>query len=101
MSEFQIFCRWAQPDGVAGKLSVTEVRYVADDGVPVVTTVADVAAARVASGQPCRRVRSHAWARHYSGLFWSATNDDNVVYESPVELDRLQRVSRAESGRRA
>ena len=65
MSEFQTFCRRVETDGVAGELSVTEVRYVADDGVPVVTTVAQVAAARVAGGQPCRRVRSHAHARHW------------------------------------
>lgn len=89
VSEFQTLCRWVETHSVDGKLAATEVRYVADDGVPVATTLAEVAAERVASGLPCRRVRSHARARHYSGLFWSVTNADHVVYESRLELDRL------------
>lgn len=36
-----------------------------------------------------RRVRSSAGQRHYSGLFWSATNGEHVPYESRLELDRL------------
>lgn len=74
---------------MADTLAATEVRYVADDGVPVTTTLAEVSVERVAGGFPCRRVRSHASARHYSGLFWSATNTAHVTYESRLELDRL------------
>ena len=74
---------------VSDELAATEVGYVAEDGVPVVTTLAEVAVNRVASGLPCRRVRSRAGARHYSGLFWSATNPGHVGYEGRLELNRL------------
>lgn len=67
----------------------TEVRYVTADGEPVVTTVVRADLTRVVWGRPVRRVRSGRGQRHYSGLFWSATNSAHVGYESRLELDRL------------
>lgn len=66
-----------------------EVRYVTAEGEPVVTSLREVAPDRVVWGAPVRRVQSRAGQRHYSGLFWSATNREHVVYESRLELDRL------------
>ena len=67
----------------------TELRYVADDGTEVTTSVRHVDQARVARGLPVRKIRSRAGQRHYSGLFWSATTQGHVPYESRLELDRL------------
>lgn len=66
-----------------------ELRYVADDGVVVVTTLGGVDEAGLAGGRPVRLPRSRAGQRHYCGLFWSATTTSHVVYESRLELDRL------------
>jgi hypothetical protein len=38
---------------------------------------------------PWRTFRWHKGQRHYSGLYWSATMRDHVVYESRLELSRL------------
>lgn len=71
------------------RTSEVEVRYVQDSGVPVATTSAAADPHRIIRGLPVRKVRSHPHQRHYSGMFWSATNRDHVVYESRLELDRL------------
>ena len=74
---------------VVSSADATEVRYVSDTGEPVSTSLAVVDAVRVAGGRPVRRVSNHAGQRHYTGWFWSATNQDHVAYESRLELDRL------------
>jgi hypothetical protein len=38
---------------------------------------------------PWRTFRSYKGQRHYSGMYWSATMHDHVVYESRLELSRL------------
>jgi hypothetical protein len=38
---------------------------------------------------PWRTFRSHRGQRHYSGLYWSATTGEHVIYESRLELARL------------
>ena len=38
---------------------------------------------------PWRTFRSYKGQRHYSGMYWSATMRDHVVYESRLELSRL------------
>jgi hypothetical protein len=38
---------------------------------------------------PWRTCRSYKGQRHYSGMYWSATMHDHVVYESRLELSRL------------
>ena len=65
------------------------VRYLTGDGEVVVTKLAEVDSRRFAHGSPVRRPSSHRGSRHYPGLFWLATNQAHVVYESRLELDRL------------
>lgn len=67
----------------------TELRYVADDGREVTTSVRDAVATSLSTARPVRRVGSYAGQRHYSGMFWSATTGGHVAYESRLELDRL------------
>src|SRR5215472_12190197 len=38
---------------------------------------------------PWRKFRWYKGQRHYSGVYWSATMRDHVVYESRLELARL------------
>jgi hypothetical protein len=38
---------------------------------------------------PWRTFRWYKGQRHYSGLYWSATMRDHIVYESRLELSRL------------
>src|SRR5487761_1130930 len=38
---------------------------------------------------PWRKFRWYKGQRHYSGVYWSATMRDHVVYESRLELSRL------------
>lgn len=60
-----------------------------ESGDPVATTLAAADPYRMILGLPVRKVRSHPHQRHYSGMFWSATNRGHVLYESRLELDRL------------
>lgn len=69
--------------------SRAELKYIAEDGTPVTTTVQSADAARLSRALPVRGTRSYAGQRHYSGLFWSATTSGHVRYESLLELDRL------------
>ncbi|KUF15776.1 TnsA-like heteromeric transposase endonuclease subunit [Streptomyces silvensis] len=43
----------------------------------------------LAAASPYRTFRWYLGQRHYSGLYWSATMGDHVVYESRLELSRL------------
>lgn len=43
----------------------------------------------LARAAPWRTFRWHEGQKHYSGTFWSATENDFVVYESRLELSRL------------
>lgn len=48
-----------------------------------------IAADTLARAAPWRTFRWHEGQKHYSGTFWSATENDFVVYESRLELSRL------------
>jgi hypothetical protein len=48
-----------------------------------------VDSARLSSTVPWRTFRWYKGQRHYSGLYWSATMRDHVIYESRLELARL------------
>ncbi|WP_257643132.1 TnsA-like heteromeric transposase endonuclease subunit [Micrococcus luteus] len=43
----------------------------------------------MAEARPVRRIPSHKGQRHRPGLFWSATTQGHIPYESWLELDRL------------
>jgi hypothetical protein len=43
----------------------------------------------LSSTVPWRTFRWYKGQRHYSGVYWSATMRDHVVYESRLELARL------------
>ena len=49
----------------------------------------DVDVQALRSAAPWRTFRSCKGQRHYSGSFWSATENDLVLYESRLELARL------------
>lgn len=65
------------------------VSYRGSDGVPVDTTLDQVAVADLAAGLPVREFRSYKGCRHYSGWYWSATMGQLVAYESRLELARI------------
>jgi hypothetical protein len=48
-----------------------------------------VGSAVLSSTVPWRTFRWYKGQRHYSGMYWSATMRDHVVYESRLELSRL------------
>jgi hypothetical protein len=45
--------------------------------------------AELSNTLPWRTFRWYRGQRHYSGLYWSATMRDHVIYESRLELSRL------------
>ena len=63
--------------------------YIAADGEAVSATFDRIDPVRVVRGQPVRDVRSRAGQRNYAGLFWSATTEGHLAYESLLERDRL------------
>jgi hypothetical protein len=65
------------------------VRYRAEDGAVVETTLDRVVADEVVRGLPVREFRWHKGQRHYSGWYWSATMQRLVAYESRLELARI------------
>lgn len=69
--------------------AATEVSYIADDGEPVTVDFDRVDAGRVVRGRPVRIPVSRAGQRNYSGLYWSSTTQEHLVYESLLERDRL------------
>jgi hypothetical protein len=73
----------------SAKSAATEVSYIADGGEPVTVDFDRVDAGRVVRGRPVRIPVSRAGQRNYSGLYWSSTTQEHLVYESLLELDRL------------
>jgi hypothetical protein len=49
----------------------------------------DTGSTELAKTLPWRTFRWYKGQRHYSGLYWSATMRDHVIYESRLELSRL------------
>ena len=48
-----------------------------------------VDSAKLSNTVPWRTFRWYRGQRHYSGMYWSATMRDHVIYESRLELSRL------------
>jgi hypothetical protein len=44
----------------------------------------------LSAATPWRTFRWHRGQKHYSGTYWSSTEDSHVIYESRLELARLQ-----------
>ncbi|WP_053918832.1 MULTISPECIES: hypothetical protein [Brachybacterium] len=67
----------------------TTVRYCTVAGDEVATTWEQARADLIVEGLPMRVPPTYQGQRSYPGLFWAATNDRTLVYESLLELDRL------------
>ncbi|MCW1804140.1 MULTISPECIES: TnsA-like heteromeric transposase endonuclease subunit [Brachybacterium] len=67
----------------------TTVRYCTVAGDEVATTWEQARADLIIEGLPVRVPPTYRGQRSYPGLFWAATNDRTLVYESLLELDRL------------
>lgn len=67
----------------------TTVRYCTVAGDEVATTWEQARADLIIEGLPVRVPPTFRGQRSYPGLFWAATNDRTLVYESLLELDRL------------
>src|SRR5437764_11344564 len=59
------------------------------NAVEVVEPWETVEASALAGAAPWRNFRWREGQKHYSGSFWSATENDFVIYESRLELARL------------
>jgi hypothetical protein len=66
-----------------------EASYISADGDAITMASGQIDPARVVRGQPVRDVKSRAGQRNYSGLFWCATTQTHLRYESLRERDRL------------
>lgn len=69
--------------------ATAEVSYISGDGEAVTVGFDRVDPARVVQGLPVRIPVSRAGQRNYSGLYWSSTTQEHLVYESLLERDRL------------
>lgn len=78
-------------DGHDGPVGGREVflRYCTVAGDEVATTWEEARADLIVEGLPVRVPPTYRGPRSYPGLFWAATNDRALVYESLMELDRL------------
>lgn len=65
------------------------VSFRTESGVAEDEYWAVVESAQLSNTVPWRTFRWYKGQRHYSGLYWSATTRDHVVYESRLELSRL------------
>ena len=68
---------------------VVDVAYKAMNGEVRVMPWTDVDPLAVADGRPWREFPWYLGQRHYSGMYWSATEAELVGYESLLELSRL------------
>jgi hypothetical protein len=68
---------------------VVDVAYKATNGEIRVMPWTDVDPLAVADGRPWREFPWYLGQRHYSGMYWSATEAKLVGYESLLELSRL------------
>ncbi|MGP5386618.1 TnsA-like heteromeric transposase endonuclease subunit [Brachybacterium tyrofermentans] len=65
------------------------LRHCTVAGDEVATTWEEACADLIIEGLPIRVPPTYRGQRSYPGLFWAATNDRTLVYESLLELDRL------------
>jgi hypothetical protein len=66
-----------------------EVSYINAGGDAITVAFDRIGPANVVRGRPVRDVKSRAGQRNYSGLFWCATTQTHLCYESLLERDRL------------
>lgn len=57
----------------------TELMYLTEEDTSVATTVGTVDSTRLSTDRPVRPPRSHAFQRHYPGLFSSATTGGHIL----------------------
>src|SRR5699024_11745992 len=57
----------------------TELMYLTEEDTSVATTVGAVDSTRLSTDRPVRPPRSHAFQRHYPGLFSSATTGGHIL----------------------
>lgn len=97
MAVISSICQWrvsglidlsVDDDGDVGA-SGTTLRYCTVAGDEVATTWEQARADLIIEGLPVRVPPTYRGQRSYPGLFWAATNDRTLVYESLLELDRL------------
>ena len=65
------------------------LRYCDPVGDTITMMWTDASAAVIVGGLPVRVPPAYRGQRNYPGLFWVATNQRTLVYESLLELDRL------------
>lgn len=65
------------------------VSYCTAEGDAVDATWQEVRAEAIVEGLPVRVPPAYRGQRNYPGLFWAASNQRTLVYESLLELDRL------------
>jgi hypothetical protein len=58
-------------------------------GEPRSVSTRDASLMALFHAAPWRTFRSYVGQRHYSGTYWSATERDQVIYESRLELASL------------
>jgi len=59
------------------------------DGAESAVMLSEVRTELLLAAQPWRTFRWYHGQKHYSGFYWSSTEQDLVIYESRVELARL------------
>jgi len=65
------------------------VRFISNEGREVESSLDEADPTEIARSAPVRTPPSYAGQSHYPGLFWSATTESLVVYESRLELGWL------------
>ena len=97
MAVISSICQWrvsglsdlsVDDDGYVGT-SGTTLRYCTVAGDEVATTWERACADLIVEGLPVRVPPTYRGQRNHPGLFWAATNDRTLVYESLLELARL------------
>lgn len=73
----------------AGTLAAQEVDVWLGCAVVEDRAWSEVSVELLASAVPGRTFRWFKGQKHYSGIYWSATTNDHVIYESRLELARL------------
>jgi hypothetical protein len=75
--------------GVDVDLGSAVVEYRPAAGEERSVSARDVSSAVLFRAAPWRTFRWHFGQRHYSGMYWCATQRDHVIYESRLELANL------------
>ena len=76
-------------DGAPDRVDGFELAYVTRDGEQARVALAEAWSLRLERAEPVRRFASYRGQRHLPGLWWSATDQRHVGYESWLERDHL------------